>query len=90
MFETWSTKEFPVAVYIKMRGGRLLKLNKIPTQKFGHEFFFENTVKVIKDDKVEIVTCDELAIDYVNSECSDFDSCQRSLKKLCMSNRSNY
>lgn len=80
----WVTADFPVAVYLFMRGVKIKSIKEIPGSRTPQwNFFFEDTYKK----NGEFVPCSQLEIDFLNSESYSFDAAQRALKKVCMRGR---
>jgi hypothetical protein len=73
----YSTSDLPIAAWLKIKGLKLVKAEK---NSYGH-FVFEF------DDPNDVAH--QLAIDFINSECSLFDNEIRNLKKLLYNRRSS-
>lgn len=72
----YSTTDLPLMAYYIMNGLEIAKLTKKRGQGGGAQdfvFYFRDP-----DGKAE-----QLRIEWVNSQCRDFDNAVRSLKKLC-------
>lgn len=80
----YKTSDFSVACYLFMKHVRLIKYERIPETRNQWTFYFDDDYR---DNNGVHIPCTELEIEFVNSESYNFDSAQRSLKKLCMNAR---
>ena len=67
---TYETSDLATAAYLHMKGLKLLKAENSQNARF--RFVFDNS-----DDNAE-----QLAYEFINSECSKFDNHVRLLKKM--------
>jgi len=74
--EPWETSDLGTAAFVHMRGLKLLGSRLADRGESGGGKF----VFMFADPKQEGY---DLMVEYLNSECREFDSKVRSLKKLC-------
>lgn len=69
----WETTDMSLAAWMRAKGKRIISVQRVDNRRKEFRFVF-------RDNECE---CDNLALDFLNSEAHAFDTALRALKKMC-------
>jgi hypothetical protein len=70
---TWRTNDMSIAAWLRTKDVRIVKIEKNPERPKEFNFVFDDSKN----------SCDEIALEFLNSDAHKFDTAMRTLKKMC-------
>lgn len=70
---SWKTTDMSLAAWMRARGKPIISLSRVEGRRNEFQFVFRD----------EEENCNELALDYLNSDAHAYDTALRALKKMC-------
>lgn len=71
----YQTTDMSIAAWLRAKGIRLVAVQRLPDRKREFAFTFHDPKR----------GCDDLALEFLNSDAYAFDTALRALKKMCFS-----